>query len=109
MCIIDDVLGIAQCGVESTELNSIVNVKVESKVLRLSHKKSFKIHISKSLKRCERKVKAHENTIDDVVSAAYLGDVINSHGTIDDTITQSKKTRVSALSNKCAVYLRVSA
>ena len=108
MCIIDDVLGIAQCGVESTELNSIVNVKVESKVLRLSHEKSFKNHISKSLNRCERKVKAHENTIDDVVSAAYLGDVINSHGTIDDTITQRKNKSIGIVNQVCGILESVS-
>ena len=47
MAMIDDLLGMATCGDKSIELNSIINAKVESKNLRLSEDKCYKIHICK--------------------------------------------------------------
>jgi hypothetical protein len=50
LAMIDDVLGISKCGEKSIELNSIVNVKIESKKMRLSDTKCFKILISRVYK-----------------------------------------------------------
>ena len=61
LAMIDDLLGVATCSDDSVALNSIINVKIESKKLRLSEKKCFKIHVSKSLNSCHRKLKAHWN------------------------------------------------
>ena len=51
LAMIDDVLGVTRCNEEPIELNSIVNVKVETKKLRLSKDKCFKIHIGKKFQK----------------------------------------------------------
>ena len=50
LAMIDDVLGLATCGDNSLEMNAIVNSKMETKKLRLSKDKCFRIHISKKNK-----------------------------------------------------------
>ena len=45
---IDDVLGMATCGDDSIEMNAVINAKMESKKLRLSEDKCFKIHICRT-------------------------------------------------------------
>ena len=92
------ILGITSCGDESVKLNSIINAKIESKKLRLSGIKCFKIHISKSEKSCLVKLKAHENQINEVKSAPYLGDIINEKGNIDDTIASRKTKSIGIIS-----------
>ena len=44
------------------------------------------MHVSKKEK-CHNKLKVHESIMKDVNKITYLGDIMNSHGTIDDTIT----------------------
>ena len=88
LAMVDDVLGVSKCGDASIELNSIVNVKMESKKLRLSQTKCFKIHISKRKKDCMLKLKVHENDMKEVRKAAYLGDILNED-TIDDRKNKS--------------------
>ena len=63
LAMIDDILGVTKCNEEAVELNSIINVKIEAKKLRLSHDKCYKIHINKKsekAKHCEIKLKVHE-------------------------------------------------
>ena len=72
--------------------------------MRLSKKKCFKIHVSKSLKSCDRKLKAHGNTVEGVQSASYLGDVINSDCLIDDTI-KFRRNKSIGIKNQFSVIL----
>ena len=46
LAMIEDVIGVTSCSDEAVKLNSIINVKVESKKLKFSETKCFKIHIS---------------------------------------------------------------
>ena len=85
---IDDLLGMATCGDKSIELNSIINAKVESKKLRLSEDKCYKIHICKKKSLCTQVLKVHDSTMKTVTQATYLGDVLSEKGTIDETIEQ---------------------
>ena len=102
------ILGITSCGDESVKLNSIINAKIESKKLRLSGIKCFKIHISKSEKSCLVKLKAHENQINEVKSAPYLGDIINEKGNIDDTIASRKTKSIGIISQIMSILNSVS-
>ena len=72
LSMIDDVIGITKCSDEAIELNSIINVKMESKKLRLSNKKCFKLHIGKNNSKCLVKLKAHDQPINEVKKATYL-------------------------------------
>ena len=48
LAMIDDVISMSSRGDNSIEINAMNNAKMETKKLRLSEDKCFKIHISKS-------------------------------------------------------------
>ena len=78
----------SSCGDNSIEINAMINAKMETKKLRLSEDKCFKIHISKNGCFCPQQLKVHDNEMKNVSQATYLGDVISETGTIDETIIQ---------------------
>ena len=47
LSMVDDIMGITSCGAQAIELNAIINSKIESKKLRLSSDKCYKITWSK--------------------------------------------------------------
>ena len=102
------VLAVATCNDESIELNSIINVKVESKKLRLSQAKCFKIHISKKPDECLSILKAHEKIIGEASSASYLGDILNENGTIDDTVNQRRNKSIGIINQVRSILTSVS-
>ena len=108
LAMIDDVLGISKCGEKSIELNSIVNVKIESKKLRLSETKCFKIHISKRPKECLIKLKAHQKEMREVSKAKYLGDILNEEGNIDDTIEDRKNKSIGRINQITSILSSIS-
>ena len=50
LSMIDDIVGVTSCSDEAIKLNSIINVKIESKKLRLSDSKCYRLHIDKRKK-----------------------------------------------------------
>ena len=91
LAMIDDVLGVTRCNEEAIELNSIVNVKVETKKLRLSKDKCFKIHIGKRFKKtgkCKIDLKVHDDPMKATSEAKYLGDIISEEGNLKSTIEE---------------------
>ena len=89
LTMIDDLLGVTTCIVEAIKLNAILNVKIESKKLRFSSDKCYKLHIGKKEK-CNHKLKARDTDKKKVKTAKYLGDILNENGTIDNTIADRK-------------------
>ena len=108
LAMVDDILGVASCSDESVKLNAIINSKIESKKLRLSDAKCFKIHISKQKKECLVKLKVHDDEIKDVKTASYLGDIINENGTIDDTIKSRADKSIGKTSQIISILSSVS-
>ena len=91
LAMIDDILGVTRCNEEAIELNSIVNVKIESKKLRLSHDKCYKIHIRRKSKpgdKCKVDLKVHNEDMKSAKEAKYLGDIINEEGNVNSTIDE---------------------
>ena len=94
LAMIDDILGVTNCNEEAIELNSIVNVKIEAKKLRLSQDKCYKIHIAKqsnNFRKCEINLKAHDEAMKSATQAKYLGDILNEEGKIDFTIEERRQ------------------
>ena len=108
LAMIDDVLGIAKCSDESIELNSIINNKIEAKKLRLSETKCYKIHVSKKTNKCQTKLKAHDNDMKDVKKAAYLGDILNEEGNINETISDRKNKSIGRINQITSMLSSVS-
>ena len=88
LAMIDDVFGMSSCGDKSIELNAIINAKMESKKLRLSDDKCFKIHFCKGNRECPQILKVHEKNMKNVTQAKYLGDIICESGTVDLTVEE---------------------
>ena len=108
LAMIDDILGMASCGDQSIELNSIINAKVESKKLRLSGDKCYKIHICKRKSMCTQVLKVHDSTMKTVTQATYLGDVISEKGTIDETIEQRSQKAYGIISQISSMLSSIS-
>ena len=83
---VDDLLGIAPCGLESLALNTFINVQIEMKKLRFhtpgldGKTKCHKIHIGSKSEFCPTLL-AHGTAIPADKSDTYLGDVISGDGT----------------------------
>ena len=86
LAMIDDLLGIAPCGLESIALNTFINVQIEMKRLKFhtpgpdGKTKCHKIHIGKENKLCPTLL-VHGTEMPAVESESYLGDIISGDGT----------------------------
>ena len=91
VCFLDDVLGLSKCGIETTELNCAINSKMEAKNLLLGKDKCEVMHIekrgSKSIKCKTTTMKVHNDNRKTTKSIKYLGEVLNSEGNVNDSIS----------------------
>ena len=85
LAMVDDLLGIANCGLESVALNSFINVQIEMKKLRFhtvdqsGKSKCHRIHVGKKSNFCPS-LKIHGTPMQTVKSDTYLGDIISHDG-----------------------------
>ena len=90
---VDDILSIQKCSMDSVKANSVINAFVEMKKLTLSKNKCQRIHIknkqNKNMK-CPT-LKVHESEMGDSVKQKYLGDIIEKSGKIRATIEDRQK------------------
>ena len=90
---VDDVLCVQKCSTQTVKMNSIINSFMESKKLKLSAKKCNRIHIQN--KKCRKsincpEIKVHKDIMKTSTEQKYLGDIINSNGSIRNTIEERK-------------------
>ena len=85
LAMVDDLLGIAPCGLESLALNTFINVNIEMKKLKFhtvgsdGKSKCHKIHVGKKNQFCP-KLLVHGTPMPEVPRDIYLGDVISGDG-----------------------------
>ena len=85
LAMVDDILGIQDCGVKSITLNTFINTHIEMKKLRFhtpnttGKSKCHKIHVGKSNSLCPELL-VHGSPMECVQSDTYLGDVISANG-----------------------------
>ena len=85
---VDDTLGISNCGNEAIALNSAINSFIQTQRLTLSEKKSVVIHIGKKHQTtipCPT-LKIHKSNMKEAKSAKYLGNLITSRGGVSETV-----------------------
>ena len=96
LAMVDDVLGISQCGNKSIAQNTFINTHMEMKRLRFhtpsttGKSKCHKLHVGKKNTLCPE-LRVHGTAMECVDKDVYLGDWISSDGTNTATI----KARVS--------------
>ena len=85
LAMVDDLLGIAPCGLESLALNTFINVQIEMKKLKFhtpgldGKTKCHKIHIGSKNEFCPTLL-VHDTMMPEAASDTYLGDVISGDG-----------------------------
>ena len=85
---IDDNLGISECGNDSVAKNAIINSFVETQRLEMHMDKTKVIHVG-NVKKCNQpcpKLKVHEENMHDVQSFKYLGNIVTTNGGNQATI-----------------------
>ena len=90
---VDDILTIQKCSTKSVKMNATVNAFIEGKKLTLSNKKCHRIHVEKKKPKNQTECmphKIHENDMNESEQEKYLGDLVNSSGTIRKTIEERK-------------------
>ena len=114
LAMVDDLLGIAPCGIKSIELNTLINTQIEMKRLRFhtpdatGKTKCHKIHVGKRNDLCP-KLEVHETEIAEVTSDVYLGDEISADGSNKKNIArriakgQGKIAEILALLDKVSL------
>ena len=86
---VDDIIHVSN-GENTAKMNKVINTFIESKKLKLSESKCFRVHIGKDHDKCP-KLKVHEHDMKDSDKEKYLGDIIDSNGKITGTIENRKK------------------
>ena len=106
---VDDLLSIQKCSMDSVKANAVVNAFVESKKLTLSKNKCHKIHINNKQNKNKKNnvkcptLKVHEAEMEDSVREKYLGDVIDENGKIRATIEDRQKRGFAIVSEILAI------
>ena len=98
LSMVDDLLGIAPCGLESVALNTFINIQIEMKKLKFhtpgldGKSKCHKIHIGRENQNCSPLL-VHGTEMTAVKSESYLGDIISGDG--DGTNKLNIRNRVT--------------
>ena len=96
LAMVDDILGIQECGKKSIEMNTFINTHIEMKKLSFhtpnttGRSKCHKLHVGKHNPVCPE-LRVHGTPMECVESDVYLGDVISASG----SNTQNIKARIS--------------
>ena len=109
LALIDDIVSITKCDADAIEANAVVNMKIESKKLRLSKDKCAQLHVGKNnLDKCDTNLKVHEDPMKRVHDGAYLGDIISDDGTIDKLIESRRQKGIGICSQVVGILSSVS-
>ena len=90
MALIDDLLTITTCGINSLKMNGLVQSKIDSKRLELGSKKCFQMHIGKRKNLCPT-LKVDTDEMKTATKQTYLGDIISSDAKVDENIARRRK------------------
>ena len=94
LSLIDDVVAVTNSGTDTILMNAKINMKMESKKLRLSVDKCKHIHIAKKKTESLINLKVHNQKMKKSESCSYLGDRLSSDGTLDLTIEERRQKGV---------------
>jgi hypothetical protein len=89
---VDDTLGVSECGAPAVEKNAVINSFVETHRLKMHEDKSCVIHVG-NVKKCKQpcpSLKVHTQNMHDVRSSKYLGNVLTSAAGVRETISDRR-------------------
>ena len=83
---IDDVLSVNKCGVESLKMNAMVLSKMATKRLELGASKCYQLHVGKAVSTCHSLQVDTGLSMQQATRQRYLGDIVSSDTKIDANI-----------------------
>ena len=86
LSMVDDIITVSRCGVDSVKVNAIVQAKIECKQLELSHQKCFNMHTGKKSQQLCPSLNIHGTKIVKSDTQKYLGDILTTSGKINENI-----------------------
>ena len=94
---IDDTCAATQCGIQSVEMNALINTFIESKKLYFNTNKCYQIHLGPRKEEC-CKLKVHDEIMKQTDSEKYLRDIVSNTGN-DENIEKWKKLGMKSISD----------
>ena len=94
---IDDTCAATRCGMQSVEMNALINTFIESKKLYFNTKKCFQIHLGPRKEECCQ-LKVHGEIMKQTDSEKYLGDIVSNSGN-DKNIEKRKELGMKSISD----------
>ena len=86
LMMVDDVLSVTKCGLDSMKMNAFVLSKMATKRLELGAAKCYQIHVGKTVSTCPSLQVDSGLTMEKASHQRYLGDIISSDSKIDANI-----------------------
>ena len=86
LSMVDDIITVSLCGVDSVKVNGIVQAKIECKQLELSHSKCYNMHIGKKSQNLCPTLSIHGRKMLKSETQKYLGDILTTSGKINENI-----------------------
>ena len=102
---VDDTLGVTNCGEESIKKNSVINSFVETQKLELHSDKSVVVHVG-NVNKCSNmcpELKVHKEKMHDVESTKYLGNCVTTRGGVRATIEDRRNKGWGKVSQVMAI------
>ena len=87
LSMIDDILAVTNCSVNSLKMNSIVEAKLRTKNLQLGSNKCFHMHVGKRDRECKN-LTVNNSTMNTTTKEKYLGNILSANGKIDENIAE---------------------
>ena len=106
LLMVDDILTVSKCSPIANAMNATVNAFVETKKLRLNHKKCSVIHVGKKSYSCPE-LKVHGKIMHREESTKYLGDIYNSSGKAKFNINERSARAYAVLAEIRAILTDV--
>ena len=107
LTMVDDILSITKCGMESVMANAFINSQIEQNKLTLNTEKCHKIHAGGKKEMCPKLV-AHQQEMKDKSKEKYLGDIISSDGSNTNNIKHKVNIGVGKISSIMNILKEVS-
>ena len=108
LALIESVAAITKSGADTVQMNAKINMKMESKKLRLSAEKCNHMYIAKNKSECSINLKVHDEMMKKTESCSYLGDVLSSDGSLDLTIEERRQKGVGIVSQISSILSSIS-
>ena len=105
LAMIDDILAVSECSVESVKVNALIRSKVAHKNLQLGPDKCFKMHVGKDNKNCCPTLIVEDAPMCTSNKEKYLGDILTTDGKINSNIEERYNKGVGIV-NQIMSYLK---